>query len=260
MRINFLSFAGLGIVIFFFWDALTRKVAEGIPWAQFWDAPGVGIVIGGAFGASMLKASTNDFKAAMQLFPRAFMNPIPSNAIIDQLVDFADIARKNGLIALESQQIAHPFLSKAVQLLVDGQKPAEMVRQLEAESEAQAQREKHGANFWSYLGEVSPAMGMVGTLVGLVALLADMTSQEKLTGGMSTALLTTLYGAVLANAVALPISNKMRVQSEVEELNRDIIIEGVSFIQSGGNPRLLADLLASYIPPDQAKRLAINAK
>ena len=87
-----------------------------------------------------------------------------------------------------------------------------------------------------------------------------MSSQEKLTSGMSTALLTTLYGAVFANAIFLPIAAKMRVQSEVEALNREIIIEGIAFIQTGGNPRVLADLLASYIPPSEAGRLAINSK
>ena len=87
-----------------------------------------------------------------------------------------------------------------------------------------------------------------------------MSSQEKLTSGMSTALLTTLYGAVLANMLFLPIAAKMRVQSEVEALNREIIIEGVAFIQTGGNPRVLADLLASYVTPDQAQKLAINSR
>ena len=101
---------------------------------------------------------------------------------------------------------------------------------------------------------------MVGTLFGLVAVLRNMSSQEALVEGMALALLTTLYGAILANGFCLPMANKMKVQSEVEQLNRDIIMEGVSFIQTGGNPRLLADLLASYIPPSQVKHLAINAK
>ena len=258
---NVLSLFGLFVMFAFigfaFWDQNTNN---GIPYGQYIQAQGIAIVAGGAFGAAFLKSSTNDFKAAFALLPRAFSNPIPSSSLIDQLVEFADIARKNGLIALESQQIKHSFLAKAVQLLVDGQKPAVIAKTLEAESEAQAQREKHGATFWSYLGEVSPAMGMVGTLVGLVALLADMSSQEKLTSGMSTALLTTLYGAMFANMFFLPIAAKMRVQSEVEELNREIIIEGVAFIQTGGNPRVLADLLSSFITPDEAKRLAINTK
>lgn len=229
-------------------------------YTQYVQPQGLAIVLGGAFGAAFLKSSSNDFKAAWTLFPRAFKNPIPSYALIDQLVEFADIARKNGLIALEGQPIKHRFLAKAVQLLVDGQKPEVIAKTLEAESEAQAQREKHGATYWSYLGEVSPAMGMVGTLVGLVALLSDMSSQDKLTQGMATALLTTLYGAMAANMLFLPIAAKMRVQSEVEELNREIIIEGVAFIQTGGNPRVLADLLASFVTPDEAQKLAINSR
>ena len=248
------------MIVGFMWYAFNEQMQDGIPFSQYVQVSGMAIVFGGALGAAFLKSSTNDFKAAFGMLPRVFMNPIPSHKLIDQLVEFADIARKNGLIALESQQIKHPFLAKAIQLLVDGQKPAAIAKALESESEAQAQREKHGATFWSYLGEVSPAMGMIGTLVGLVALLADMSSQEKLTSGMSTALLTTLYGAMLANCIALPIASKMRVQSEVEELNREIIMEGVAFIQTGGNPRVLADLLSSFIAPEEAKKLAVNAR
>ena len=101
-------------------------------------------------------------------------------------------------------------------------------------------------------------MGMVGTLFGLVSVLNNMSTQEALVGGMATALLTTLYGAVLANGIALPIASKMKVQSEVEQLNREIIMDGVSFIQTGGNPRVLADMLSSYLPPSQVKLLAVN--
>ena len=249
--------AGIGVLV---GALIEQQISKGISYELYLQTSGFLIVLGGAFGASLLKSSTNDFKDAFALLPRAFKNPIPSYKLIDQLVEFADIARKNGLIALEGQPINHRFMAKGIQLLVDGTKPAVTAKTLEAESDAQSQREKHGATYWSYLGEVSPAMGMVGTLVGLVALLADMSSQEKLTSGMSTALLTTLYGAVFANAIFLPIAAKMRVQSEVEALNREIIIEGIAFIQTGGNPRVLADLLASYIPPSEAGRLAINSK
>ena len=145
--------------------ALGLELEKGIPIEQYLQLSGGAIVVGGAFGAGFLKSSSNDFKAAWSLLPRAFMNPIPSRLLIDQLVEFSDIARKNGLIALESQQIKHKFMSKAIQLLVDGQKPAIIAKTLEAESDAQSQREKHGTTYWSYMGEVSPAMGMVGTLV-----------------------------------------------------------------------------------------------
>ena len=103
-------------------------------------------------------------------------------------------------------------------------------------------------------------MGMVGTLVGLVALLGNMDDQTALLTGMASALLTTLYGALLANSLALPIASKIRVQSELEGLNREILIEGISFIQTGGNPRVLADLLVSYISPTQEAQLAINSR
>ena len=226
----------------------------------YWNAPGMSIVVIGALGATLLKSTAADARAAVSLGGRAFTTLASPVKLIDQLVEFADIARKDGLIALESQQIKHPFLSKGVQLLVDGQKPEIVIRTLEAESDSQKQREKHGSAVWAYLGEVSPAMGMVGTLVGLVALLGNMDDQTALLTGMASALLTTLYGALLANSLALPIASKIRVQSELEGLNREILIEGISFIQTGGNPRVLADLLVSYISPTQEAQLAINSR
>ena len=254
---NILSFLGLITIVI---AGVTAFIsAEGVSPSDYVQGSGLAIVILGSLGATLLKSSASDFKAGMSLLPRIFMNPMPPVKIIDQLVELADVARKDGLIALESQDVKHTYLAKGVQLLVDGQRPEVIAKTLDAESDAQAQREKHGVSVWSYLGEVAPAMGMVGTLVGLVALLNNMESQEALTSGMATALLTTLYGAVLANAIALPIANKMRVQSEVEVLLRDIIQDGVGFIQTGGNPRVLADMLASYIPPKQAAKLAIYA-
>ena len=254
---NVLSVLGVGVVLAALYIALITS--QGVTIGDYLQFSGFCVVFIGTFGAVLLKSSTGDFKAGMSLLPRVFANPMKPTKLIDQLVDFADIARKNGLIALESQVIKHSYLAKAVQLLVDGAKPDVISKTLDAESDAQAKREKHGAMVWSYMGEVAPAMGMVGTLFGLVAVLRNMSSQEALVEGMALALLTTLYGAILANGFCLPMANKMKVQSEVEQLNRDIIMEGVSFIQTGGNPRLLADLLASYIPPSQVKQLAINA-
>jgi len=254
--LNILSFLGVTVILVAFAIAFTS--ADGVTVSDYVQTSGLAVVVGGMIGATLLKSSASDFKAGMSLLPRCFMNPMSPIKLIDQLVEFAGIARKDGLIALESQEVSHPYLAKGVQLLVDGQKPEIIAKTLDAECDAQITREKHGASVWAYMGEVAPAMGMVGTLVGLVALLNNMDSQAALTSGMATALLTTLYGAVLANALALPIANKMRIQSEVEQLNRQIIQEGVGFIQTGGNPRVLQDLLASYIPPNQVSKLALS--
>ena len=254
---NILSFLGFGIICVALLVALFTQ--PGVTYVDYIDVPGMCVVILGTVGATLLKSSAGDFAAGMGLFSKCFKNPMKPTALVDQLVDFADIARKNGLIALESQENKHPYLAKGIQLLVDGAKPDVISKTLDAESDAQTNREKHGAMVWSYMGEVAPAMGMVGTLFGLVAVLRNMSSQEALVAGMALALLTTLYGALLANGVALPIASKMKVQSEVEQLNRDIILEGVSFIQTGGNPRVLADMLSSYLTPSQVQQLAVNA-
>ena len=257
---NIVSIVGLIGALSGFGLAMLIEYLDGTDMMLYTSYSSMCIVFVGAFGATMLKSSAADIAASISLAWRAFKNPVAPVRLIDQLVEFADIARKNGLIALESQEVKHQFLAHGVQLLVDGQKPGVISRTLQAESESQTQREKHGSAVWGYLGEVSPAMGMIGTLVGLVALLNNMEDPQGLTTGMATALLTTLYGALLANCIALPIANKIRVQSEVEELNREIVTEGISFIQTGGNPRVLADLLASYIAPSQAAKLAINSR
>ena len=257
---NILSIAGLATAVYCIWWTLIDISGDaGVDPSVYWSPASAMTVIGGSIGATLLKSSMADFKAGLLLFPQAFKNGAKPTELIEQLIDFAGIARKNGLIALESQEIKDKFLNKAVQQLVDGSKPEVMQKTLQSESDAQLAREKHGIGMWSYMGEVFPAMGMVGTLIGLVALLSNMQDMESLGTSMAVALLTTFYGAVAANAICLPIAAKMKVQSEVAQINREIVIEGTMFIQAGGNPRILGDMLSSFIPPDQVKHLSFNS-
>ena len=140
-------------------------------------------------------------------------------------------------------------MASGVQMLIDGSQPQVVKQTLSGELLAMKLRHKHSVAILTYMGEVLPAMGMIGTLVGLVGLLANMDDISTLGGNMATAVLTTFYGALMANAMVLPMANKLAVLSDLEALNREIIIEGLQFIQAGGNPRLMEGQLQTYLAP-----------
>ena len=218
--------------------------------SAFIDTSSILIVIGGSIMVVMLRSSLGEFLGAVGVLAKTFKNKLDApETLIEQIVELATIARKDGIIALESQEISNPFMATAIRMLVDGAQPHVVKQTLSSELVSMKLRHKHGISVIAYMGEVAPAMGMVGTLVGLVALLANMADVATLGANMSVAVLTTLYGAFLANAVFLPIANKLGVQSDLESLNREIIIQGVQFIQAGGNPRVLEDQLNAYVAP-----------
>ena len=224
---------------------------------KYVDPVGIIIVFGGVLFAVAVKSSLADLRAAGPLTLTAFTTAEAPNEIIDQMVKLGTISRKEGLIALESQEMKNEYLAKGIQMLVDGQKPDVISKTLQTELESLKSKDKHGVAVWSYVGEVAPAMGMIGTLIGLVGLLNNMDDFASLGPSMATAVLTTLYGAAIANMIALPLANKLKVRGELEQINRQIIMEGIKFIQSGGNPRVMADLLSSYLRPNELKKLAV---
>jgi chemotaxis protein MotA len=208
------------------------------------------IVVGGSVMVVMLRCSLEEFLNAIKVAGKTFKNPLEKpQELITQLGEYATIARKDGMIALEGQEISNPFLSKAIGMLVDGSEADLIKKTLEKDIELMKLRHKQGAGIFSAWGEIAPAMGMIGTLIGLVAMLGNMSDPKSIGPSMSIALLTTLYGAILANVICIPISQKLTNQSELEAANAELIIEGALFIQSGGNPRVLTDYLASFVPP-----------
>jgi chemotaxis protein MotA len=142
---------------------------------------------------------------------------------------------------------------------VDGTDPDIIKKSLTKDIQAMRARHRMGADIFASWGEVAPAMGMIGTLVGLVLMLGNMSDPKSIGPAMAVALLTTMYGAILANVICLPVSQKLRNQSELETANCELIIEGVLFIQSGGNPRILSDLLASFLSPKARSKLQVGA-
>jgi len=216
---------------------------------MFIDVTSILIVFGGTAFVVMMKYNMGQFFGAIKIAMKAFMFKVDSaEALIIKTVEMADAARKGGFLALEEAEITNVFMQKGVDMLVDGH-DADVVREtLEKDIRLTAERHQVGADIFKNFGDVAPAMGMIGTLVGLVAMLSNMDDPKSIGPAMAVALLTTLYGAVVANMVALPISDKLKLRAAEEKLNRSLILDGVLGIQDGQNPRVIEGVLRNYLP------------
>ncbi|RBW43786.1 flagellar motor protein PomA [Psychromonas sp. B3M02] len=216
---------------------------------MFIDVTSILIVFGGTTFVVMMKYNIGQFFGAVKIAMKAFMFKTESpDELIIKTVEMADAARKGGFLALEEAEITNPFMQKGVDMLVDGH-DADVVRQtLQNDIRLTAERHEVGADIFKNFGDVAPAMGMIGTLIGLVAMLSNMDDPKSIGPAMAVALLTTLYGAVVANMVALPIADKLKLRAAEEKLNRSLILDGVLGIQDGQNPRVIEGVLRNYLP------------
>ena len=178
-----------------------------------------------------------------------------NTAPVTGIIEMANIARKDGLIALEGQDIKNHFLAKGIGLLVDSTPTDIIDASLENELSLMKSRHENAALMYRSWAEIAPAMGMIGTLCGLVGMLQNMSDPKAIGPAMAIALLTTLYGALLANVIAKPIAEKLEGYSKDESENCELIMEGIRNIQSGTNPRSMADLLATRLAPKERAAL-----
>ncbi|ABO24634.1 flagellar motor protein PomA [Shewanella loihica] len=220
--------------------------------AIFVDVPSVLIVMIGSLFVVMMKFNLKQFLGAVKIAAKAFMFKIDKpDELIEQSVTMADAARKGGFLALEEAEISNSFMQKAVDMLVDGH-DGEVVREaLEKDIALTEERHKTGISIFKALGDVAPAMGMIGTLIGLVAMLSNMDDPKSIGPAMAVALLTTLYGAIIANMIALPIADKLSLRMGEEMLNRNLIMDAVLAIQDGQNPRVIEGFLKNYLSEKQ---------
>ncbi|BCV65905.1 flagellar motor protein PomA [Shewanella carassii] len=222
--------------------------------AIFIDVPSVLIVFVGSLFVVMMKFNLKQFLGAVKIAVKAFMFKLDKpEELIEQSVTMADAARKGGFLALEEAQISNSFMQKAVDMLVDGH-DGDVVREaLEKDIQLTEERHKAGISIFRAFGDVAPAMGMIGTLIGLVAMLSNMDDPKSIGPAMAVALLTTLYGAILANMVAIPIADKLALRMNEEMLNRNLIMDAVLAIQDGQNPRVIEGFLKNYLSEKQRK-------
>ncbi len=215
----------------------------------FVNTPSLLVVLGGTVMVTMMKFSLGKFAGATSIAVKAFLYK-PSNPedLIEESVELAKAARQGGLLALEDREISDEFMKTGLGLLIDGH-PADTVRaMLQKDLNETLKRHSDGQDIFKAIGDVGPAMGMIGTLIGLVQMLSNMDDPKQIGPAMAVALLTTLYGAILANMFALPIADKLAVRSREENTSKTLIIDALLSIQGGQNPRIIAAMLEAYLP------------
>lgn len=224
----------------------------------FVNYPSMAIVIGGAMSAVLisfpLKAVTTLGKVAKNAF---FAKSTDIAKVIQDMVSYAEVARRDGILSLENmtKDIDDEFVVKGIQMAVDGIDPELIEQILTSELDSLADRHDQGKSLLLAITKYAPAFGMIGTLFGLVIMLQNMDDPSKIGPGMAVAILTTLYGAVLANLFANPLADKLAKRSEEEQMLKMIIIKGVMSIQSGDNPRIVEQKLKTFLPPRIRRQL-----
>ncbi len=242
----------LGVISAFGLVCLAIFMGGGIK--LFINVPALMIVVGGTLGATMINYPLRDVFGVFKVVRKAlFARSISVADLIKRFVSYAQKSRKEGILALEGEvkNVSDGFLKRGVQLAIDGLEPQEINEILETEVEFVRSRHQLGAEIFSTMGTFSPALGMIGTLIGLVQMLQAMDDPSKIGPAMALALLTTFYGSLLANIVYLPIAGKLRTRSKEEVLTKEMAIQGVISLSNGDNPRILEQKLLAYIPPAQ---------
>ncbi len=219
---------------------------------MFVDAPSLLIVVGGTIGVTLVNYPLRDVLKLISIVRHVFfhsLTPVPQ--LISQFVEYATKARREGILALEGtmKEINDAFLAKGLQLTIDGLEPANIKEILETEIDYIAERHRLGAEIFMTMGTFAPALGMIGTLIGLVQMLQSMSDPSSIGPAMAVAIITTFYGAVLANMVFLPMSGKLRNRSQEEVMVKELMLNGILSIARGDNPRVIEQKLHSFLPP-----------
>ena len=209
-------------------------------------------VLAGTLLGVMIRFSLGHFFSSLKVVAKTFAssNDDPQS-LIDEIVQLATVSRKDGLLALEKVKISEGFLDEGIQLLIDGSSPEVVKQSMSKNMRGVLERNSSSEKVWRSMGEASPAFGMIGTVVGLVAMMANMDDPKAIGPAMALALLTTLWGSVLANVIFLPVADKLKYRSSSEKLKLTICIDGVMAIQAGQNPRVIASVLSAYLDPTQ---------
>ena len=224
----------------------------------FVHIPSIAVVFGGSLAAVLLCFPFSRIVGVLGVLKNCFFNK-PENVakIIEQIVSLAEVARREGLLALESKldDVDHPFVQLGIQLAIDGSPPDVIEDLLRTEINAVAARHADGKAVVEQLGRFAPAFGMIGTLIGLVLMLRGLADDPDGIGSkMAIALITTLYGAILSNGLFLPLAEKLAVLNKQELRSKEIILRGILSIQSGENPRVIDQKLQTFLPPKLRQR------
>ena len=223
----------------------------------FLNLPGLAIVLGGTFAVTLIKFRMPSVVSAFRLaFRTAFTDRLPRPAeLIREAGVLARVVRKEGILGLENHETDDEFLQKAINLCVDGHPPELVEEALLQEAQQTAERYEVAERVFRGIGESAPAIGMLGTLVGLVQMLNTLDDPSSIGPAMAIALLTTLYGAFIAHLIALPLADKLQLKAEDDSRNQMLIITSIKSIMRGENPRVMTELLSSYVTPEHRTNL-----
>lgn len=233
---------------------LGGAMAMGVGLGPYIDVPSILIVFGGTTGALLIGFRMEQMKNLFKIFMVA-IKPTQENIpeLIKKMVDYSTKARRDGILALENDanNETNEFLKKGLSMAVDGNEPDNIRDLLEIEMEQTSTRHKSNADIFDRMAGFAGAMGMIGTLIGLVAMLLNMADPSAIGPAMAVALLTTMYGAIIGNVIGTPISNILLIRDGEEMLSKTLILEGIMAIQAGDNPRALEAKLLSFLPPNE---------
>lgn len=240
----------IGIVLSF--GLVVSAILSGSSLIIFISVPSFLIVVGGTLGAAMVNFPMGYVIGVIGVIKNTFFTSLEApTEIVERFKDYANRARREGILSLEPliKEIEDDYMRKGLQLTVDGLEPQTIQEILETEISYLSERHSTGADVVANLGTLAPAMGMIGTVIGLVQMLQTMSDPSTIGPAMAVALLTTLYGAILANLVFNPLAGKLKARSKEEVLLREMIMEGILSISKGENPRIIEEKLNSYVPP-----------
>lgn len=235
---------------------IASAIFLGGSWETFFHVPSLLITVGGTIAATFINYPVKDIFGVLRVVKNTFTfklsNPLTE---INRMVEYAKLARREGLLALENhvEKLKDPFFKKGVRMVIDGFSP-EMVREiLTIETECLQERHLKGKKIFETMGYFGPAMGMMGTLIGLVQMLQSLEDPSQIGTGMATALLTTFYGAFFANMLCLPLAGKLETRNKEEMLLRSVLIEGILCIQAGDKSHYIKEKLKSFVPPKERR-------
>lgn len=217
---------------------------------QFVDVPSMLIVIGGGFAATLIRFPLAGIASALAVGGKVAFSHKKQEPrdMVERITELADLVRKSGPLGLENVEIEEPTLARGVQYIADGYDGDFIRDAMERERDLYLERLSEGKRVFKALGDSAPAFGMIGTLVGLVQMLANMDDPSTIGPSMAVALLTTLYGALISNAVCLPLVDKLDSKFDFEELNQTLVIDGVLQIRESKSPAIIREMLIAYLP------------
>lgn len=234
------------------WILVVGGMATGGSLGAYVDVPSILITVGGTLGAVIMGYPGDKLKAMGGVIKSAFVSKEPNLlGMVQTIVSFAEKARREGLLALESDvsELDNEFMKKSIQLVVDGTDPELVKAILDTEIGVREDRHLSNKSILDSIAELGPAYGMIGTLIGLIAMLGNLQDVSALGPGMAVALITTMYGSMMANMFAVPLAKKLAARSAQQIAAMELMVEGILAIQAGENPRIVEEKLKVFLPP-----------